>query len=141
MGTQTISKGIRIASWVGIVIYAIAAIMLFVDGSWQYPHIAYATEENADLFFYIKHDTLDFYHKGVVVVLLTYLASIVGLFALLKQMKWGFWVFVIANLVLAILMIIFAFLGGMPTLTTITLCWAIIAPIVLFLVSNKYLHQ
>lgn len=133
---KTRHKFVTFWLWLIVIANAVATILKFVDGTWQFPHIAYATKENADLFFFIKHDILHYYHYGVTVVVCCGVVNMLCGIMLLKWQKAGFWMFIASNIIILGTMAIFTILGGITPAVVASLIGSIIAPIILYIILH-----
>lgn len=120
--------------WLIIIANAAATIFKFVDGTWAFPHIAYATAEKADLFFFVQHNILQYYHYGVTIVVCCGIANALCGIMLLKWLKLGFWGFIISNTLILITMLVFANLGGATSSVILSMIGSVVAPIILYAV-------
>lgn len=120
--------------WLIVIANAAATIFKFMDGTWAFPHIAYATSEKADLFFFMQHNILQYYHYGVTIVVCCGIANALCGIMLLKWLKIGFGAFIISNALILITMLVFANLGDVTSSVILSMIGSVIAPIILYAV-------
>lgn len=106
---------------------AISQIMTAQYAIWQY-----ATDENAQTFFYVKHGIVDYYSYALYFMILLSLVNMAGAIVLLNWRKLGYWLFVGSAAVCMALMISFGLLGGFTYAVIVSLVGAIFGPVVLW---------
>ncbi len=94
---------------------------------WQY-----ATEEKAQLFFYVEHGKVDYYTCAVYFMVILSVVHVVGAILLLNWKKVGYWLFVGSASACLAIMIPFAVFGGVTTTVLSSMLGAVLAPVVLW---------
>lgn len=106
---------------------AITQIVVSQFAIWQY-----ATDEKAELFFYIKHGMVDYYTFAVYFMAVLAVINVVAAILLLIWKKLGYWLFVGSASACFVIMVSFAILGGVTSAVLSSLIGAVLGPIVLW---------
>lgn len=114
---------IVIGNVVGVIMQAMAA---------NYAILAYATDENAKIFFYFRHGIVDYYIYASYFMIVLSLVNIAGAIVLLKWEKLGYWLFVGSAATCLAIMVSFGILGGFTTAVVSSMIGAVIGPVVLW---------
>lgn len=100
----------------------------------KYAIYGFATEENAQKFFYFQHDMVDLFINGVLVMGILYAINAIGTFLIIKWKKLGYWI-VLGSSILALLIDVILLYNGGNTSDGIAFCIAsILSPIILWAV-------
>ena len=98
----------------------------------KYAIYGFATEENAQKFFYFQHDMVDLFINGVLVMGILYAINAIGTFLIIKWKKLGYWIVLGASILALLIDVILLYNGG-NTSDGITFCVAsILSPIILW---------
>lgn len=98
----------------------------------QYATWQYATKENAELFFYVKHGMVDYYTFAVYFMIVLSIVNVVGAIMLLNWKKIGYWLFVGSAAVCFAIMVSFAIIGGFTIAVGLSMFGAIAGPVILW---------
>lgn len=109
------------------VVTAIMQIVWANYSIWQY-----ATEENAELFFYVRHDMVDYYTYAAYFMVALSVISVVGTILLLNWRKLGYWLFLGSAAACLAIMVSFAVIGGLSVTVLSSILGAVLGPIVLW---------
>lgn len=112
-----------IGNFIGVIMQAMSA---------NYAIWAYATEENATIFFYFKHGMVDYYIYASYFMIVLSLVNIAGAIVLLKWKKLGYWLFVGSAITCMAIMVSFAIIGGFTTAVGSSMAGAIVGPVILW---------
>ena len=100
----------------------------------KYAIYGFATEENAQKFFYFQHDMVDLFINGVLVMGILYAINAIGTFLIIKWKKLGYWIVLGASILALLIDVILLYNGG-NTSDGIAFCIAsILSPIILWAV-------
>lgn len=93
---------------------------------------AFATKENAQVFFYIRHDMVDLFINGVLAMAILYAINAIGTFLVIKWKKLGYWIVLGASVVALLIDAVLLYSGG-NTRHGLAFCIAsILTPIILW---------
>ena len=107
---------------------------IYLIGLSNYAIWGFATEENAQKFFYFQHDMVDLFVNGVLAMGILYAINAIGTFLIIKWKKLGYWI-VLGASILAILIDVILLYNGGNTSDGIAFCIAsILSPIILWAV-------
>lgn len=108
-----------------------AAISVYLICISKYAIWGFATEENAQKFFYFQHDMVDLFVNGVLAMGILYAINAIGTFLIIKWKKLGYWIVLGASVVALLIDVILLYNGG-KTSEGIAFCVAsILSPIIL----------
>ena len=100
----------------------------------KYAIYGFATEENAQKFFYFQHDMVDLFINGVLAMGILYAINAIGTFLIIKWKKLGYWIVLGASILALLIDVILLYNGG-NTSDGIAFCIAsILSPIILWAV-------
>ena len=116
--------------WFMIIGNIAGAIMQVMSAN--YAVWAYATQENAELFFYVKHGMVGYYTCASYFMIVLSLINLAGAILLLKWKKIGYWLFVGSAATCLAIMISFAIFGGVTPAVGSSMAGAILGPVVLW---------
>lgn len=116
--------------WFMIIGNIAGAIMQVMSA--KYAIWAYATAENAELFFYIKHGMVDYYIYASYFMIVLSMINVAGAILLLKWKKIGYWLFVGSAATCLAIMISFAIFGGLTPAVGSSIAGAILGPVILW---------
>lgn len=109
-----------------------AAISVYLIYISKYAIWGFATEENAQKFFYFQHDMVDLFVNGVLAMGILYAVNAIGTFLIIKWKKLGYWIVLGASVVALLIDVILLYKGG-KTSDGIAFCVAsILSPIILW---------
>lgn len=106
---------------------AIVQILSANYAIWQY-----ATEQKAQLFFYVEHGMVDYYTYAVYFMVVLSIINVVGASLLLNWKKVGYWLFVGSASACMVIMITFAIFGGVSNTVLSSMLGAVFGPVVLW---------
>lgn len=118
--------------WLILMIIANIAGAIMQILSANYAIWQYATEEKAQLFFYVEHGKVDYYTYAVYFMVILSVVNVVGAILLLNWKKVGYWLFVGSASACLAIMISFAVFGGVTTTVLSSMLGAVLAPVVLW---------
>lgn len=124
------------ASTASLVILMIlyAAISVYLIYISKYAIWGFATEENAQKFFYFQHVMVDLFVNGVLVIGILYAINAIGTFLIIKWKKLGYWIVLGASILALLIDVILLYNGG-NTSDGIAFCIAsMLSPIILWAV-------
>lgn len=116
--------------WLMIISNIIGAIMQAMSAN--YAIWAYATYDNAQLFFYVEHGVVDYYICAAWIMVVLSLVNVAGAIMLLKWKKMGYWFIVGSAVACLAIMISFGVLGGFSASVVYSIVGAVIGPIALW---------
>lgn len=120
-------------SLVVLMILFVAASVYLIYTS-EYAIWGFATKENAQMFFYFKHDMVDLFINGVLVMGILYAINSIGAFLILKGKKFGYWIVLGASAISLIIDIFLLYNGGYTPDGLAFCIVSIISPIILWAV-------
>ena len=93
---------------------------------------SFATKENAQVFFYIRHGMVDLFINGVLVMGILYAINAIGTFLIIKWKKLGYWIVLGASILALLIDVVLLYSGG-NTLHGLAFCISsILSPIILW---------
>ena len=118
--------------WLWLMIIANAVGIIMQAMSANYAIWAYATPENAKLFFYVKHGMVSYYTFAAYFMIVLSMVNIASASLLLKWKKFGYWMFVGSAAACFAIMISFGVLGGVTISVVGSMVGAFIGPTILW---------
>lgn len=118
--------------WLVFMIIANIAGAIMQILSANYAIWKYATDEKAQLFFYVDHGMVDYYTYAVYFMVVLSVINIAGAILLLKWKMVGYWLFVGSASACLAIMISFAVFGGVTTTVLSSMLGAVLGPVVLW---------
>lgn len=124
------------ASTASLVILMIlyAAISVYLIYISKYAIWGFATEENAQKFFYFQHDMVDLFVNGVLAMGILYAVNAIGTFLVLKWKKLGYWMVLGSSVIAFVIDVILLYNGGKTSDGLVFCIASILSPILLWAV-------
>lgn len=124
------------ASTASLVILMIlyAAISVYLIYISKYAILGFATEENAQKFFYFQHDMVDLFVNGVLAMGILYVINAIGTFLVLKWKKLGYWMVLGSSVIAFVIDVILLYNGGKTSDGLVFCIASILSPILLWAV-------
>lgn len=118
-----------------MILYAAISVYLIYISKYAICAIwGFATEENAQKFFYFQHDMVDLFVNGFLAMGILYAINAIGTFLIIKWKKLGYWIVLGASILALLIDVILLYNGG-NTSDGIAFCIAsILSPIILWAV-------
>lgn len=115
-----------------MMLYAAASVYLIYTSNVAI--FAFATNENAMVWFYFQHDMVDLFINGVLAMGILYAINAIGTFLIIKWNKLGYWIVLGASILALGIDVILLYNGGV-TFDGLAFCIAcILSPILLWAV-------
>lgn len=132
MGETIIQRHSASTASLVILMILYAAISVYLIYISKYAIWGFATEDNAQKFFYFQHDMVDLFINGVLAMGILYAFNAIGTFLIIKWKKLGYWIVLGASVVVLLIDVILLYKGG-KTSDGIAFCVAsILSPIILW---------
>ena len=127
------------ASTASLVILMIlyAAISVYLIYISKYAIYGFATEENAQKFFYFQHDMVDLFINGVLAMGILYVINAIGTFLVLKWKKLGYWMVLGSSVIAFVIDVILLYNGGKTSDGLVFCIASILSPILLWAVLHS----
>ena len=100
----------------------------------KYAIYGFATEENAQKFFYFQHDMVDLFINGVLAMGILYVINAIGTFLVLKWKKLGYWMVLGSSVIAFVIDVILLYNGGKTSDGLLFCIASILSPILLWAV-------
>lgn len=100
----------------------------------KYAIYGFATEENAQKFFYFQHDMVDLFINGVLAMGILYVINAIGTFLVLKWKKLGYWMVLGSSVIAFVIDVILLYNGGKTSDGLVFCIASILSPILLWAV-------
>ena len=92
----------------------------------------FATEENAQKFFYFQHDMVDLFNNGVLAMGILYAINAIGTFLIIKWKRLGYWIVLGASALALLIDVVLLYNGGRTSDGLVFCIASILSPILLW---------
>lgn len=115
-----------------VLMIAFASVSVYLIGISNNAIWGFATESNAQQFFYLQHDMVDLFINGVLAMGILYAINAIGALLILLWKKSGYWLVLGASVISSLIDIALLYYGGNTSHGIVFCASGILAPAVLW---------